>query len=219
MKKQRDPRGGQNRKVNYNPFLRKSEERDYWLGMFIADGNVSSKKYSISMQLKDVEHIVKYRDFIQKNLKYYDRYNQAGNLMRTVLFGNQDVHEYLISLGIVPNKSKILKLKIPLNGSILRGIFDGDGSVSQRRPKITTGSLAFKHQLEQYYTSLGIEYTTTVKEKGKEIWDIWVLYNSRQQLYDLMYTQATVYLARKEQQFRAALPKVRVKQRVNSGKL
>lgn len=212
--RKKDTRGGQNRVVNYNPFKRNRKDAQYWIGYLLADGNISSKKYSISVQSADIDHMLTYRDFVHHELKVYDRLNAAGTLMRTVLFGNYEVYHYLLSLGFTPNKSKTLQLKIPLTGSILRGIFDGDGSVSQGRPKITTASPYFVEQLTAFYECNEIDYTVTVKDKRKAIktYDVWTLYNSRQKMFDLMYpTVSCVKLERKYIQFRAALPKGKVK--------
>lgn len=211
--KLKDNRGGRNRIVNSNPFLPLTEESEYWIGFLLADGCVSTKKYSISLKIKDIEHVLKYRDFINSSLKPNYSINKAGNKVCNITFGNFETHQWLTSIGITPAKSKTVKLEMPITGNILRGIFDGDGSVSQRRPKITTGSLYFKIQLEEFYTNLGIKYTITVKHKIKasHIWDIWVLQESKQQLYDLMYKNASIYLERKYLQFGAALEKPNVK--------
>jgi hypothetical protein len=203
----KDKRGGKNRIVTNNPFKPRTNESDYWIGFLAADGCISSKKYSIHLGIKDIEHVLKYRDFINPLLKPYYKINKAGSNICTILFGNFEAHQYLISLGITPAKSKTFKFNIPINGNILRGIFDGDGSVSQRRPKITTGSPFFKDQLEKFYIENNINFSTTVKHKvkNKEIWDIWVLKPSRQKFFDLLYTDASIYLERKYLQFRTAL--------------
>ena len=205
----KDPRGGNNRIVNNNPFECMNSEAQYWIGFLAADGNLSTKKYSITMQLKDIDHILKYRDFISPELKYHDNINKAGSLIRTVLFGSYEVYYYLISLGFTPAKSRTFSFNIPLTGDILRGVFDGDGSASQNRPKITTGSVLFRDQLTNYFDEIGIKYTVTVKDKVKctHIYDIWILYDSRQQFFDLLYTEDCVKLERKYEQLRAALPK------------
>lgn len=202
-----ETRGGSNRIVHSNPFSIRTEEADYWIGMLGADGSVSTKKNSIHIQLKDIDLLEKYRVFVSEKLTIHKKYNEAGSLMGTVLYQNKEIKDYLGTLGIIPRKSKVFKYLIPINGNILRGHFDGDGSVSQRRPKITTGSPYFKEQLEEYYDSLNIKYTTTVKDKKlNNCWDITVLYESRQTLFDLLYKNASVYLERKYNQFCACLP-------------
>ena len=51
--------------------------------------------------------------------------------MRTSIhqFKNQDIVDYLKQFGIVPNKTFTLELPY-INWNVLRGVFDGDGSIS-----------------------------------------------------------------------------------------
>lgn len=196
--------GGKNRIVNHNPFLPLTEEAQYWIGFLAADGNISTKKYTVCLKIKDIDHVLKFRDFVDINLPYHEETNQAGSLVRLVSFGNKETHEYLTSLGLTSKKSKTLEIKIPLTGHILRGVFDGDGSVSQNRPKITTGSLRFKNQLEKLYNEKGFKFTTTVKHKVKDkhIFDIWILEESRKDFFNFLYKDSTICLERKFNHFK-----------------
>ena len=199
--KNKDTRGGKNRLVTKNPFTQQSEQTDYWVGYIAADGFVSSKKYLIGVKSKDILHLEKYKEYIGENVKLRTEVNKAGNTIGIVNFGNFEAYYYLISLGITPQKSKTFKYSTLLNGNILRGHFDGDGSISQNRPKITTGSDLFKEQLCSYYRSLGIKYS--VSRKSESTWDIYVLKDSRKKLYDLMYSNASIFLDRKRAKFAA----------------
>lgn len=196
--------GGKNRIINFNPFLANTDSTNYWLGYIASDGCVSSKKYSISICSADREHLAKINNIFENKLNLHESINEAGTLMRTAVFGNKEIHSYLISLGITPRKSKTLFLNFPLNGAFIRGVFDGDGSVSQNRPKITTASITFINQLKSYFDSLDISYTVTVKHKilFPEIYDIWILERSRKTFFDLMYTNAEVFLERKYDKYR-----------------
>lgn len=199
--KNKDNRGGKNKLVTRNPFIQLTEETDYWIGYIAADGFVSSKKYLIGVKSKDISHIAKYRDYIGEGVKLRTEINKANSLIGIVNFGNFEAYYYLLSLGITPKKSKTFKYNLPINGNILRGHFDGDGSISQNRPKITTGSEAFKEQLCSYYNNLGIKYS--VSRKSETTWDIYVLKDSRKKLYDLMYSNASIFLDRKRAKFAA----------------
>ena len=92
--------GGKNRIVNINPFT-DSEESWYWIGYICADGNLSSKKYNISIVSKDVEHLLKYKKFINADITEY--YRKTGELILT--FGNKEIYKYLLSLNITPKIS------------------------------------------------------------------------------------------------------------------
>lgn len=197
----KDKRGGKNKLVTINPFKLGEEPSDYWIGYIGADGFLSTKKYLIGLKSKDIDHMEKYKTFVGGNVKLRYEINTAGSNIGIVNFGNFDIYYHLLKLGITPRKSKTFKYDIPLNGHILRGHFDGDGSISQNRPKITTGSLNFKNQLIEYYDSLGIKYS--VFEKGIDIWDIYVMKDSRLKFFQLLYTNATIFLNRKYDKFAA----------------
>jgi intein/homing endonuclease len=89
--------------------------------------------------------------------KYLNK--KYNNYLYSVRFSNKKIHHYLGTLGIVPRKSKIIELKIPLNKHILRGIFDGDGCVRTTNLKsknpginvtIVSGSKKLFLQLKKY---------------------------------------------------------------------
>jgi intein/homing endonuclease len=199
-------RGGQNRKVLNNPFTNlENEETQYWLGMLAADGCVSSKKYSISLGLKDVEHVLKYKDFISPTLTAYYKINKAGSTICTVLFGSIIAHKYLISLGITPRKSLTLEMNIPITRHFFRGVFDGDGYSPRagQSAKITSGSLKFLNQLSKFLFDNNIKNRIAIQQRSKNI--IYALYITASQFtdfYKLLYEDATIFMQRKEERLR-----------------
>ena len=168
--------GGKNRIVNSNPFSNSSESQ-YWLGFLAADGNISKTKHSIYLGLKDIDMVILFRDFVEKSLKVYYKYNAAGSLLGAVKFENPEIWNYLNDLGITPAKSRTLYYKGIITWDFIRGVFDGDGCISAQEPKITTGSLQFKDQLEQFFKSNDLEYKTHIK--GNNIYDVYIRGNSR----------------------------------------
>jgi hypothetical protein len=203
--------GGQNRKVNHNPFECFSEEAQYWIGFLAADGNLSKTSNTISLKIKDIEHVLIYRNFISPDLTPYYGKNVAGSLMCNIAFGHRDIYKYLNNIGITPAKSKTFKFNIPLTGHILRGYFDGDGSVPKDGPRITTGSINFRDQLSEYLNSLGIKHSITMKHKitDRGTFDINILSEGRRQFFNLLYTDSTVYLERKHEKFLKRLEKIK----------
>lgn len=200
--------GGMNIIVKNNPFMINNNESNYWIGFLAADGCVAKRDNQINLKIKDVEHLKKYRDFISPFLNIYYKPNKKNELLGTVVFSNRYIKNYLCFIGIVPAKSRILKLNIPLNWHIIRGVFDGDGSISNNRPKITTGSEKFKNQLIDFFNLYKI--TTSVCIKGNQIYDIYIIGNSRFLFFNLMYENSTIKLDRKYNKYRAALEKFRV---------
>ena len=193
--------------VKENPFIG-NEQSDYWVGFLAADGNISSKGYSVSLHIKDLDHIEKFRAFVNPKLNVYYRFNAAGSKMGTIIFHDHNTWNYLNSIGITPNKSRTIQLAIPLNWNIVRGIFDGDGSIAKREPKITTGSLQMLETLKRFFNENGLVYSV-YKKKGAS--DIYIRGNSRRELFHKMYDNCSIKLDRKFDLYRAALEKFKVK--------
>lgn len=182
-----------------NVFDNNSEESYYWLGFLIADGCVHDKTaVSLSSAEKDYLHLEKYAIFVKAPIKRV--YNKVFNLFETrVIFRDKLINKYLVSLGVTPRKSLTIKLNIPLNEHILRGIFDGDGYARKTNGdmEIATGSLELMYQIGDYLSSNNIHYTT---HKGAGKVNIIGIYSSKscKKLYELFYTNATVFLERKK---------------------
>ena len=78
-----------------------------------------------------------------------------------------------------------------------------------RRPKITTGSNLFKNQLTEFFNINNILFSISIK--GNEIYDIYILGDSRIDFFNNMYENSSVCLERKFVNYRAALKKFKVK--------
>ena len=115
-----------------------TEEKAYWLGFLYADGNVRENKISLELAVKDKEHLEKFNQFMEKEKDILT----SGHRVRC-LFMDKKVYQDLVNLGVVPNKSLILKFpnynQVPKNliRHFIRGYVDGDGSLSYT----TTGKL------------------------------------------------------------------------------
>lgn len=110
-----------------------SSDFAYAIGLIVSDGNLSSDGRHILFTSKDNElalkfqhalrisgHIGKKASGFKKEKKYF-----------VVQFSDVLFHDFLRSIGIMPNKSKIIgKIALPKKYffDFLRGSFDGDGS-------------------------------------------------------------------------------------------
>lgn len=198
--------GGKNRKVEGNPFS-DNQESEYWLGYIAADGNVSSKGNNLTISSKDVGHLKKFGNFSKCNI------NLSNRGLELAYFGNYSTKEYLISKGITPKKSLTFEYSGNLTSHFIRGVFDGDGSVSGGRPKITSGSKFFIKQLEKLFTELGFKYS--ILTKGN-CFDIYILSKSREDFFNWLYKDADVFLERKYFKYGAYIEKSKYANRVNS---
>lgn len=195
------------KKVTYNPFLK--EEGNYWAGFLAADGCLSKKNYSIYLRIKDLDHIEKYKIFINSDLKIYYNKNKANSIMGCITFRSKENWDYLNSIGITPKKSLTFQFKNELNWDFIRGYFDGDGSISKNEPKITTGSNLFKEQLIKFFKDNNLTYSVSIKGNT---FDVYIRGNSRKDFFFLMYYRENLTkLDRKYTAYRAALEKFKVK--------
>lgn len=200
--------GGKNRKVQNNPFIPLTEESYYWLGFIAADGHVN--KYQVRLKIKDIDHIVKYRDFINPNLKLFDSINTANNKMRLVYFGNKETIKFLNNIGITSSKTKSLKIdnNILNNRHFLRGFFDGDGSAKNYEVKITTASIKFRDQLLLLLKNLKIQSYYRIKGVNKDCYDVLVKSReSKKRLFNYFYKDSNIYLERKYNDYAALVRK------------
>lgn len=125
-----------------------TEEKAYWLGFFAADGCVYEKRSTISfhLSLRDKEHLQKFADLFWGKIKPI-----SERPMIKFCLGSIRLCTDLISLGIVPRKSKILSSDVISNLSndlqrhFIRGYFDGDGCLYAKGPafSIASGSEGF----------------------------------------------------------------------------
>lgn len=121
-------------KIKHNPFADLTNNSvQYWLGYLCSDGNI--KKHGNEIRLvtnKDIDYLkTNFTNFVHRTnttlvenkplsiYKYKDnRYNSTS---LTISFSSKEVKEYLIKLGITPNKSLTLKVKFPITYAFLRG--------------------------------------------------------------------------------------------------
>ena len=134
----------------------------YVLGLLYADGTVGKNLNSVKLTLQDRD--IKILQDIAKDMKtdrplYKDELSKKNpNWMDayTFTFCNEHMHDKLIDLGVVPNKSLILQFptKIPeqFMRDFIRGYVDGDGHVEWGRNKVAsvTQSVFFCTGLQEY---------------------------------------------------------------------
>lgn len=115
-----------------------TENKAYWLGFIAADGCVRSnrKTFTLSLAGKDKGHLEKFLFDLDSNYPIYEHVKQNNGKKypgARVQITNPVLCNSLINHGILPNKTATLMFPdIPteLWRHFIRGLFDGDGSVS-----------------------------------------------------------------------------------------
>lgn len=191
-----------------------SSEKAYWLGFIYTDGYVTEKtnRFGIELNIQDYNHLQKFLDLLDSNqkIRIRDRENRfesknAETLTScSILLNNRQLHEDLIKLGVVPNKSLIINFPceeiLPKKYifDFLRGIIDGDGSIGLyntsngfKKPHISlvSGSYNFINQIQSILKEYNIDIAITQNN------NVYRLMSEKQEtvfkLLELLYKNST----------------------------
>ncbi len=188
-----------------------TEEKAYFLGLLLTDGNVFIKKntykVSITLQESDKYLIENFCDAIKLNKKV----TSDGRGCYGVQVISKKMCEDLEKYHIVPNKTftvRMPKIDDKLMPHFIRGCIDGDGSIgfysrNNRRShrkliRLCSASKIFLEEISGYlYNNFGIRGSLREETKDK-LYQIY--YNSNESVYKLinfLYKDATIYMKRK----------------------
>lgn len=214
------------RLCKHNPFRKNDEYSEYFLGLLLTDGCVSSNKskssnsINLSLNERDGYMIKKFRDWISPKSKISKIKQPINNsYMYSVNITNSEIEDWLIRKGRFKNKSLECKIYTPLTWNILRGIFDGDGGFHPNcrhldfficgKSKVFIEQI--KHFLDKY------SFASYIRQKNNlyyiEIYRI----DNVLRLGELMYSDAHIFLNRKYDKWLAFYESRRANT-LNSGK-
>ena len=194
-----------------------SEEKAYFLGLLISDGNVFKDKtgrqasISITLDLNDEYILQKFKEVLNVNTSISKDGRGCGQIaIRSNLMAD-DLKQY----GVVPRKSYITylpKINDIYMSHLIRGILDGDGSILAKLSSKQDGhnrylhSISFcgSHQLMEdianyLYNHLNLkQYIQVYDYQDKNLSDIHIQnYEDMEKVGDWLYKNATIYLIRK----------------------
>lgn len=176
-----------------------TKDKAYWLGFISADGHVSDDGVIIALSIRDEEHLKKFLLSVGSNapLKYCDKTKSVKASIYS-----KDMVKDLRDLGFFRNKSETQTFpNIPKNlySHFIRGIFDGDGSLSQDGiqfcgTKSMVGSI--KRILDE---NLNIKNSPII-EVGNTL-NIINWFKNRHLILDYIYKDSSVHLDRKYEKY------------------
>lgn len=185
-----------------------TEEKAYWLGFIYADGsvlihkNTGSMTLEIGLQIKDINHLEKFKEDIKATNPVKVTNNGKG--CRISIHSRKLVKD-LMKHGIVPNKSLIAippgKESVPeaLTHHFIRGIFDGDGGFTIDRG--STYAVCFCGTVEtcEYVLNFFSKQIRIDKKKGSANFGQFKIKGNLQarEVSDILYKDCKVYLERK----------------------
>lgn len=135
----------------------------YAIGLITTDGNLSKDRRHINFTSKDRKLVIQFKKCLnlKNRIGMKARGGETTKKYYQVQFGDRNFYDFLLSLGLMPNKSrKLKKLRIAKKyfADFFRGCIDGDGSITsfkhpeskhkQIRIKIASASFPFLHWLK-----------------------------------------------------------------------
>ena len=186
-----------------------SEDKAYWLGFIVADGNIHRTYLRIRLAAKDKQHLENFKKAIssQHPIPLY-KTNQGHSACRLII-GSRKIVDALSNYSIVPNKRHILEFPDIPEGLVrhyIRGYFDGDGSISNINQtlqfSITTGSMPFILDLQERLSRACNLNKTKLKQRHHNTWAVSYTGNRQcRRIYDYLYANSTIWLDRKREKF------------------
>jgi hypothetical protein len=105
----------------------------YAVGLITTDGSLSSDRRHITFISKDIDLIKTFKRCLSLNNKICPKRSGYSNKMyHKIQFGNVKFYRWLLRIGLMPNKTKIVnKIDLPNKYVLdfLRGHLDGDGCI------------------------------------------------------------------------------------------
>jgi hypothetical protein len=194
-----------------------SSNLSYAIGLFTADGCLSSDGRHLEFNSKDEEQVLNFIKCFRLTNKI-GRKARGGEVVKKyyrIQFGDVKFYEFLCSIGLKPRKSLMLeKVNIPMKffPDFLRGLFDGDGSFrifSHPESKYPQIRVSFASASPVFLKWLQQKINKKLKTKGfiDKGWKaqnlIYAIKDSRILLNYMYYSSDILHLSRK---FKKAKP-------------
>ena len=215
-------------KINHDYFENiDSEHKAYWLGFIYADGSITKKayekgsytyrlrmelmfedKYILEQMALDLESDLKPKEYYN-DTSSFEGYNKPKHTAY-IMFSSKKMGEDLVKLGVMPNKTLILKSlpSIPDNlmKHFIRGYFDGDGSVYLTKDNtIKTafyGTHDFINSIQDFLIKeLNLTKKKITDQKEANVSFVGMAKQESEKLYHYMYDEATIFLNRKYEKY------------------
>lgn len=196
-----------------------TEEKAYWLGFLYADGYVS-KKHAVGLGLKmtDYNHLEKFvKLFNPRKINISTKTTTINNKQYYSCsweVKNEHLYNQLVALGIMPNKSLILKFpdlslfKTPeLIYDFIRGYVDGDGCLwLNKKGKLTIEIIGTEHFLkgvQKFFPTF--TYGHEDKRWKGDTHRLIACSNNAKEIADKLYKNSNVHLERKYNIYKIAV--------------
>ena len=197
-----------------------SEVKAYFLGLLIADGSIIRPKtkkcadcLSLTLIQKDEYLLVRLCEelFVENDPVIH---RTVGRTTSEIRFSSQILCDSLAKWGVVPNKTFIAyipDIDPVLMPHLIRGIFDGDGTAFFTKGRFRFGiygTYRLCTQMRDYLVQHCGCNNNNVFDKGTVSFVTWGRPCDIESFYNLIYTDATVWMKRKRDKFEQCLQHV-----------
>ena len=157
------------------------EDSAYWLGFMFADGYVLSNRrtFGVNLSTRDRNHLELFKDWLRYQGPIHDYIND-GHPQSILSITRPCVAESLISHGCIPRKTGRTERPKGLSESMIRhfvrGLFDGDGSVTigsrNGHPRLTASLVGDYDILEWVAEKSPVDFAPPRKNSKANVFSI-----------------------------------------------
>jgi len=157
--------------LNTSAFAVLTEESKYWIGMLMADGDVSDRgRVQLGLAELDRSHLERFQSFLGADRHaFYICHRDSGDILTLTVWSVDLVHQ-LASYGVGPRKSFTARASDELakDKHFWRGVVDGDGCIGVG-PKgyVVLEVVGSYSTLEQYVTFINSQCIANKPFRGK----------------------------------------------------
>lgn len=189
-----------------------TEEKAYFLGLFMSDGSNVGRAIKITLQDRDKHILEKLNSFFQPSrpLQFQKRAKPHHHDYYTLYCSNQKIKQSLEKWGCMERKTFQLKwpafLREDLTRHFIRGYYDGDGTCSYARASIICNfefANSLKNVISHYLSFEPSIYFDQRSPRNKT-----VAITSRKKMFQFLewiYTDATIFIQRKYNHYKNML--------------
>lgn len=174
-----------------------SENKAYWLGIFLTDGSTSSKIIRLKLMKSDESHLRKFLNDIESNHPISYEYKD-GFVQACINIGNTHMRNQLINKGIITNNKKTYSLPDNISKDYWRGVIDGDGCFSRENKELRLiGTKETCINFKKFCQKKILTKANVIKVKNKKAWTFCLHGDIAFKIINILYNNASVYLNRK----------------------
>jgi hypothetical protein len=212
-------RFGREYKIDQSVFDEDTEQAAYWGGFLYADGCVSGDELILMLSSRDKDHMEKFKIFLKSDMPISERLVASKYSMSRFAIRGKQLTSGVKRYGVTSPRKPFFPFASDHIKDWIRGFFDGDGSVSRNKRRISlVGDYAVLSLIQlELHGILGVGgslYKHTVS-------DIYYLeYCGRRQcskIIQYLYQDSTVWLDRKKREAEKFLEEPQPRQRNKKG--